>query len=123
MELTSPPIVRCLSTDGLWAFEITESGSVTVGRDPRRAQVVIPYNALAREHVRFRNEAGVCVVEYANAPGNILVNGEIIREPRRPLQPGDYVTLLPGLVFEVQSANRARDTGRSRCIPPATFGN
>lgn len=72
MEPASPHlVVRCRSTDAQWAFDIPEGGSLTVGRDPRFAQIVIRYPALSRAHVIFRNQDGVCVVEYAGARGSI----------------------------------------------------
>jgi serine/threonine protein kinase len=102
MEPTSARAVHFRSEDGKWAFEVPEGGSVTVGRDPQRAQFAVPFVALSRVHVRFRNEGGVCTVEYVGARGCIWVNNEIVPKPGSIVRPGDSVMLLGDLIFVMQ---------------------
>jgi hypothetical protein len=74
MAETSSPVVRCRTLDNRWAFEIPDGGSVTVGRDPRYADVALPFDYLSRRHVQFRNEAGACLVEPLDNRGYITIN-------------------------------------------------
>jgi pSer/pThr/pTyr-binding forkhead associated (FHA) protein len=105
MEPGSARLVQCRSTDERWSFNVPEGVSVSIGRDPARAQVVIPIPALAREHVRFRNKGGVCVVEPVGARGGVFVNAQEHRGTSRPLQSGDVVILLGNaLAFIVDPA-------------------
>ena len=105
MNSPTSPVVRCRTRDGRWAFDIPEGSTVVLGRDPARAQVVVAYPTLSRQHVRFLNHGGVCAVEYVDARGSIHVNGEPVPPSGCSLRPGDHVQLVSGLVLVVETVS------------------
>jgi ABC transport system ATP-binding/permease protein len=77
-------------------------GSATVGRS-LSADIVLPDEAVSRNHAAFRVDGQTLVVEDLGSSNGTLVNGEPIESPSR-LAPGDLVT-VGSTELEVQSGD------------------
>ena len=107
MTVNSPPTVKIHTQDHRYSFEIPDGEFVVVGRDPKRASVVISNPFVSRVHLRFRNEAGFCTVEDLGTRSRFSLNGQGVDRVRRGLCPGDEVMLSGGVIVVDQARTEA----------------
>jgi hypothetical protein len=97
------PVMHCRCLHNRYTFDVLDGRSVVIGRDPVKADVVIPYFLLNQRHARFANLNGEFSIEGIDLRAPVYVNERSIRGTERmQLQPGDHIWVVADVQFVVE---------------------